>query len=79
MKRLIQALKILAFTEMGRQSPEKLESGERVRAQPELLVKIAPDFLRHRIFPSNEMEPEELDDFIRYVAKEAVARTTLKA
>lgn len=78
LKRLVQALKVLAFTEVGRKYPEKLESAERVRAKPDLMVKIAPDFLRHRIFPSNEIEPEELDEFIRHVAKEAVAQTTLK-
>lgn len=79
MQRLFEALKVLAFTAMGRQSPEKLESGELVRAKPDLIVKIAPDFLRHRIFPSSELEPEELDEFIRHVANEAVAQTTLKS
>lgn len=78
MKRLVEALKVLAFTEVGRQSPEKLERGEAVRAKPDLMVKIAPDFLRHRIFPVNEIEPAELDGFIRHVAKEAVAQTTLQ-
>lgn len=71
---LVRCLKVLAFVEEGL----SLGDGEGFKSTPtariELLPKIAPDFLRHRLLPrKGGVTPEQLDEFIRKLAKEVVA------
>lgn len=71
---LVRCLKVLAFVEEGL----SLKSGETFKRTPtariDLLPKIAPDFLRHRLLPrKGGITPEQMDDFIRKLAKEVVA------
>lgn len=71
---LVRCLKVLAFVEEGL----SLKAGQGFQRAPiariELLPKIAPDFLRHRLLPrKGGVTPEQLDEFIRKLAKEVVA------
>lgn len=71
---LVRCLKVLAFVEEGLNLKDGQEFKRTPVARIELLPKIAPDFLRHRLLPrKGGVTPEQLDEFIRKLAKEVVA------
>jgi hypothetical protein len=72
---LVRCIKVLAFVQRGL----SLKPGEAYEDRPtvariELLPQIACDFLRHRLVPRpGGVTAEQLDEFIRKLAKEVVA------
>jgi hypothetical protein len=71
---LVASLKVLAFMKVGMASDGSFDERNPPTATVELLPELAPDFLRHRIIPASNVSGEELDEFIRSLAKEACAR-----
>ena len=70
---MISAIKVWAFINRGPQAKGEVQDIE----------VLAPDFLRHRIFPVEPLNYEDMDDLIREIVKKSIEvaqhETTSKA